>query len=126
MMELPIERQTPNDQAYQGRNATMKSISRLTALLVLFALFLSACGGAAAPPAAAPTAAPAAEAATAAPAAAPEATAAPAPAASGDKTKITWWTENAEEPLQQALKRDFVDTFNAAHPTMELEITFKD
>ena len=112
----------------------MKSISRLTALLVLFALFLSACGGAAAPQAAAPTAAPAAEAATAAPAAAPEATAAPAaeataapaPAASGDKTKITWWTENAEEPLQQALKRDFVDSFNAAHPTMELEITFKD
>jgi hypothetical protein len=30
----------------------MKSISRLTALLVLFALFLSACGGAAAPQAA--------------------------------------------------------------------------
>src|SRR5262249_5317902 len=56
----------------------MKSISRLTALLVLFGLFLSACGGAAAPPAAAPTAAPAAAEPTAAPAAAPEATAAPA------------------------------------------------
>ena len=55
----------------------MKSISRLTALLVLFTLFLSACGGAAAPPAATPTAAPAAAEATAAPAAA-EATAAPA------------------------------------------------
>jgi len=104
----------------------MKSISRLTALLVLFALFLSACGGAAAPPAAAPTAAPAAAPeATAAPAAA-EPTAAPAPAAGGDKIKITWWTENAEQPLQDALKRDFVDTFNAAHPNMELEITFKD
>ena len=38
----------------------MKSISRLTALLVLFALFLSACGGTATPPpATVPTAAPA-------------------------------------------------------------------
>src|SRR5690349_11766055 len=140
-----IVEQTPNDQAYQGRNATMKSICRLTALLVLFAVFLSACGGASAPQAAAPTAAPAAAPeATAGPAAAPEATAAPAaaeataapaaaeataapaPASGGDKTKITWWTENAEEPLQQALKRDFVDSFNAAHPNLELEITFKD
>src|SRR5262245_40560839 len=110
----------------------MKSISRLTALLVLFGLFLSACGGAAAPPAAAPTAAPAAAEPTAAPAAAPEATAAPAAApeataapaaaptaapagaASGEKIKITWWTENAEQPKQDALKRDFVDSFNAA------------
>src|SRR5262245_29029149 len=113
----------------------MKSISRLTALLVLLALFLSACGGAtppAAPAAEAPTVAPAAEAPTAAPAAeaptvAPAAEApTAAPAAGAEKVKVTWWTENAEQPLQDALKRDFVDTFNAAHPNIELEITFKD
>src|SRR5436190_22512255 len=102
----------------------MKAISRSTALIVLITLLLSACGGGATPPAAAPTAGAAPEASSAP--AAPEATAAPAPAASGDKVKITWWTENAEEPRQQALKRDFVDTFNAEHPNIELEISFKD
>jgi raffinose/stachyose/melibiose transport system substrate-binding protein len=110
----------------------MKAIGRLVALLMLIALLLSACGGAApqgsgAAPTAAP-AAPAAERPTAAAAPPAEATAAPAaPAASGgQKVKITWWTENAEEPLQQALKSDFVETFNAAHPDIELEIAFKD
>src|SRR5262245_56983187 len=106
----------------------MKAIVRLTVLLTLVTLFLSACGGGAAPaapatsaPAGAPTAAPAAEPT----AAAAEPTAAPA-ANAGGKVKVTWWTENAEEPRQQALKKDFVDTFNAAHPDIEVEIVFKD
>src|SRR5262245_18749564 len=134
-----IKRQTPNNQAYQGRNATMKSISRLTALLVLFALFLSACGGTATPPPAtvptaapaaaeAPTAAPAAAEPTAAPAAAePTATSAPAeptapPAApaSGDKTKITYWFDPPEQGTSC-----FVDTviakFNEQSKTVEVD-----
>jgi raffinose/stachyose/melibiose transport system substrate-binding protein len=101
----------------------MKSISRLTALLVLFALFLSACGGAA-PPAAAPTAAPSAAEATAAPdaSAAPAADAATAPAApaSGDKTKITYWFNPPEQGTSC-----FVDTvitkFNEQSKTVEVE-----
>jgi raffinose/stachyose/melibiose transport system substrate-binding protein len=112
----------------------MKSISRLTALLVLFALFLSACGGTAAPPATVPTTAPAADAptaaaadATAAPAAAAEstaapadATAAPAAATSGDKTKITYWFNPPEQGTSC-----FVDTviakFNEQSKAVEVE-----
>jgi raffinose/stachyose/melibiose transport system substrate-binding protein len=102
----------------------MKSISRLTALLVLFALFLSACGGAT--PAAAPTAAPAADQPTAAPTAA-DATTAPAAvatagpaAASGERTKITYWFNPPEQGTSC-----FVDTviakFNEQSKTVEVE-----
>jgi raffinose/stachyose/melibiose transport system substrate-binding protein len=108
----------------------MKSISRLTALLLLFALLLSACGGTAAPPVTAPTAAPAAEAATAAPAAAPEATAVPAAAepsaapaqapATQERTKITFWFNPPEQGTDC-----FVDTviakFNEQSKTVEVE-----
>ena len=113
-----------------------RMVGRWIALLTLMALVLSGCGGAApstpaaggaattAPAAEQPTAAPAAEQPTAAPAA-EQPTAAPA-ASGGQKVKVTWWTENAEEPYQKALQTDFVDTFNAAHPDIELELTFKD
>lgn len=100
---------------------------------MLIALLLSACGGAATP-AAAPTTAPAASgdqaqptAAEAAPTTAAEAAPTTAPATTdGQKVKVTWWTENAEDPYQEALKRNFVDPFNAAHPDIELEITYND
>ncbi len=114
----------------------MKSISRLTALLVLFALLLSACGGTTAPPASAPTAAPAADAPTAAVAAADAptapataadataapaaATAAPAAAASGERTKISYWFNPPENGTSC-----FVDTvitkFNEQSKTVEVD-----
>jgi raffinose/stachyose/melibiose transport system substrate-binding protein len=91
----------------------MKSISRLTALLVLFALFLSACGGAApATPPAEPTAG-----AAAAPAQAAEPTAAPA---AQERTKITYWFNPPEQGTSC-----FVDTvitsFNEQSKTVEVE-----
>lgn len=112
----------------------MKVIGRLTALLMLITLVLSACGTSA-PQGAAATTVPAAEAqpttAAGAPAptdaAAAQPTTAPAAAAnSGEKVKVEWWTENAEQPYQDALKRDFIDPFNAAHPNIELVMTFND
>lgn len=97
----------------------MKTPLRMSCVLALLALVVSACGGAA-------PAAPAAEQATAAPVA-EQATAAAAPAqASGDKVKLVWWTENVQPPYQEALKRDFIDPFNAAHPNIELELTYND
>jgi raffinose/stachyose/melibiose transport system substrate-binding protein len=111
----------------------MNSISRLTALLVLFALFLGACGGSAptTPAATEPTAAPAQAAEptaasaqapepTAAPAGAAEPTAAPAPAADGERTKITYWFSPPEQGTSC-----FVDTvitaFNKESKTVEVD-----
>lgn len=92
----------------------MKTFPRLPLLLTLFALALSACGSAAP----ATPAAPAAE--------QPSTGAAVAPAASGEKAKVVWWTENVQPVYQEALKRNFIDPFNAAHPNIELEITYND
>ncbi len=48
----------------------------------------------------------------------------------GEKTKITWWYGNQEEAVQnqhrQAIQQNFIDTFNAAHPDLELEIIYQD
>ena len=82
--------------------------------LLLAGLITSAC---------APPAAPAAK--PAAPAAAP-AEKSPAAPAAGDKVKVTWWTENAEDPYQKGLTANFVKTFNDAHPNIELELKFTD
>lgn len=89
----------------------MKTPTRLPLLLALFALFISACGSAA-------PAAPAADQPTAS-------GAAPA-ASSGEKVKVVWWTENIQPVYQEALQRNFIDPFNAAHPTIELELTYND
>lgn len=83
-----------------------------TALAVT--VLTSACGAPAAAPKAAPDGPKPADAATS------------APAASGEKVKVVWWTENSEEQYQQKLKENFVDTFNAAHPNIELELKFTD
>jgi len=93
---------------------------KLIATLVFAAVTLSAC----APPAAAP-AAPAAQKPAEKPAEATAAPAAPA-AASGEKTKVVWWTENAEDAYQKGLIANFVKTFNDAHPNIELELKFTD
>jgi len=50
----------------------------------------------------------------------------PAPAASGEKVKVIWWTETAVEDYQDKLTENFVKTFNDAHPNIELEMKFVD
>ncbi len=51
-------------------------------------------------------------------------------AATGEKVKVTWWYGNQEEAVQeqhrQAIQKNFIDTFNAAHPSIELEIIYQD
>ncbi|RLC58298.1 MAG: hypothetical protein DRI80_13990, partial [Chloroflexota bacterium] len=74
----------------------------LTALLAL-SLLLSAC----------PSATPAEEA---------EPTPTPLPEG---VVKVTWWTEPLLGTNREALLRDFVDTFNAAHPDIFLEVLFQ-
>ena len=88
---------------------TIHSNRPLIASLVLASVLAGACT---APPAAQKPAA--------------ENKAAAAPAASGEKVKVTWWTENAEDVYQKGLTENFVKTFNAAHPNIELEIKFTD
>lgn len=63
----------------------------------------------------------------AAPAAAPAATAPgdDAAAGTGEKTKIVWWSEQVEPELEVAFQEQFVDVFNAANPTIELEVVFQ-
>ena len=39
--------------------------------------------------------------------------------------KVTWWTEPLLGTNREALLRDFVDTFNAAHPDIFLEVLFQ-
>ncbi len=56
----------------------------------------------------------------------PQATPLPA---SGERVTVTWWYGNQEEAVQnqhrQAIQENFVDTFNAAHPDIELEIIYQ-
>jgi raffinose/stachyose/melibiose transport system substrate-binding protein len=44
-------------------------------------------------------------------------------AGSDEPVVVTWWT-GAGQAEQEVLQREFVDTFNAAHPTIRLELTF--
>jgi multiple sugar transport system substrate-binding protein len=102
----------------------MKTIARITALLSLIALLLSACGGA--PQTAAPTA-PATSTNVSQPTAAPqpaatqarEPQATAAPAVSGDKVTLTLWIFEGEEQFLPKLK----EAFEAKNPNITLEIT---
>jgi multiple sugar transport system substrate-binding protein len=96
----------------------MKTIARITALLMFFALLLSACGGA--PATVAPTAG-SIDAAqpTAAPGQAAQPTAAPAAAPSGEKVTLTLWIFEGEEQFLPALQ----EAFAAKFPNIALEIT---
>jgi len=92
----------------------MKTLFRLMAILLVASQLLTACGSKATAPA---TAAPA----TAAPNATTEPTAAPI-----EKVKIVIWTEPVLEANRTMLQTEFVDTFNAAHPNIELELQFQE
>jgi raffinose/stachyose/melibiose transport system substrate-binding protein len=46
--------------------------------------------------------------------------------ASGEKTKVVWWTESTEAPLEEAFQKQFVEAFNAAHPDIELEVIYQE
>jgi raffinose/stachyose/melibiose transport system substrate-binding protein len=87
---------------FSRRNLLPKS------LLLIIGLLAAACG--ASPSTSPPQAAPA--------------------VVSGEKVSVTWWYGNQEEAVQeqhrQAIQRDFVDTFNAAHPDIELKIIYQD
>ena len=86
----------------------------LISLLMIAAILIAACGGAAEPtpaPAAAPTVAPAAAAPTEAPAAAAP-TEAPA-AATGGKTTLGLWTHSAGNEGEMKVITKMVDDFNA-------------
>jgi multiple sugar transport system substrate-binding protein len=100
----------------------MKALSRLTALLVVVVLFLSACGGA--PETAAPTAPanapqPTANASQPTAAAAQESPTSAAPAATGDKVPLTLWIFEGEDQFLPKLK----ETFEAKYPNISLEFT---
>jgi raffinose/stachyose/melibiose transport system substrate-binding protein len=49
---------------------------------------------------------------------------------SGERVTVTWWYGNQEEAVQsqhrQAIQKNFVDSFNTAHPQIELEIIYQD
>lgn len=60
------------------------------------------------------------------PATAPTAAAPAASAGTGEKVKVSWWTENLEDKYQKALQENFVKTFNDANPDIELELKFTD
>ena len=49
-----------------------------------------------------------------------------APPAEGAKTKVVWWTESVEPALEEAFQKQFVDSFNASHPDIELEVIFQE
>jgi raffinose/stachyose/melibiose transport system substrate-binding protein len=46
--------------------------------------------------------------------------------ASTEKIKLTWWTEAPEDQYRKLIQEQFVDTFNKAHPDMQLEILFQE
>lgn len=109
--------------------------TRLSAFLFAVILMLAACGSPASPatdssgaaatnaPANAPTAAPASDAATNAPAAQPSA----APAASGNATKITFWSWNGGPGVPGAAQGDppqLVVEFNKTHPDIQVDWKF--
>ena len=62
--------------------------------------------------------------ACAAPPAAPAAQKPAAPAASGEKVKVTWWTESPEEQYQKPLIANFVNGCQADNPGIEIELKF--
>lgn len=101
----------------------MKSLYRLFAMLIIAAQLLSACGSpATAQPAA--TQEPAAQATTVEATTAPEAASTTAP--SSEKIKVVMWTEAVLEANRAMLQKEFVDTFNAAHPDIQLELQFQE
>ncbi|MFN8486065.1 MAG: extracellular solute-binding protein [Caldilineaceae bacterium] len=46
--------------------------------------------------------------------------------ASGEKVKVVWWTESTDEQYRKVIQEQFVDTFNKAHPTIELQIVWQE
>ena len=108
--------------------------SRLLSFAFAAAVLASACAAPTPNPANAPAATsqpaqPAASDTTAEatmPAATSSETATEAPAASGEKVKVTWWTETAVGDYQDRLTENFVKTFNDAHPNIELELKYTD
>lgn len=48
-----------------------------------------------------------------------------APPPAEGKTQIIWWTENTQDPEQQAIKTLFAESFMAAHPEIDLQIVFQ-
>ena len=109
----------------------MRKLTQLTLpLLVVLALLLSACAGAATPqpaqptqPPAEPTAAPTAE-----PTKPPEPTNPPAqptettaPTAAAEKTKITYWLDSND--LAPVIQKNIIDPFNAQSKTTFVEAT---
>lgn len=50
----------------------------------------------------------------------------PTHSAAADKIKLVWWTGNNLPIYQNALKKDFVNPFNASHPGLELTLKFTD
>src|SRR5262245_41553826 len=114
---------------------TIRSRWWLLVMMAALTLMLASCGGSTAPAPAEPAkeeakteeeAAPAQEEADteeeAAPAQEEAKTEEEAAPASGEKTKITWWTEATDDQYRDLIQKEFVDTFNAAHPDIELEI----
>lgn len=54
----------------------------------------------------------------------PQAAAPAAEAGSGEsaaKTKVTWWTESTDDQYRELIQKEFIDTFNAANPDVELD-----
>ncbi|MFN8442068.1 MAG: extracellular solute-binding protein [Caldilineaceae bacterium] len=50
-----------------------------------------------------------------------------AAAAGGEKTKITWWSEaGTEQKYRDLIQKEFIDTFNAAHPDIELNFVWQE
>lgn len=96
----------------------MKSIYRLFVMLIIAAQLLSACGTSSTAQSAM-TQEPAAQATTA-----PEATS--TTAESAEKVKVVMWSESVLEANRAMLQKEFVDTFNAAHPNIQLELQFQE
>lgn len=90
----------------------------ILATLTIAAMLLSSCGQASTPTTAA--------AATTAPTAMPAAASAVAPTDKpAEHVTITWTIEGYEKQYEDMLQREFVDTFNAAHPNITLQMTFE-
>ena len=94
-------------------------------ILTILTLLLVSCGGQAPAPSAQEEAAAPAATEAAAPA---EEAAAPAKeeAAPGEKVKVTWWEQAPEDQYRELLKKEFVESFNAAHDDIEVEMIFQE
>jgi len=86
-------------------------------LLISLALLASACGGGATTTSASPTA-PATEGEI------PETAALPVAETPAEVTTVTWWTEPIAGSNREAFLREIVESFNAAHPDIVLEVNF--